>query len=40
MLPKLHNCFNALKKGVEKVKIGDASLIKKDNKLFTTLSLK
>jgi acetylglutamate kinase len=40
MLPKLHNCFNALKKGVQKVKIGDASLIKNDNKLYTTLSLK
>ena len=40
MIPKLHNCFNALKKGVQKVKIGDASLIKNDNKLYTTLSLK
>lgn len=40
MLPKLHNCFNALKKGVQKVKIGDASLIKNHNKLYTTLSLK
>jgi len=40
MLPKLHNCFNALKKGVHQVKIGDASLIKKTTSLFTTLSLK
>ena len=40
MIPKLHNCFNALKKGVQKVKIGDASLIKGTNKLHTTLSLK
>ncbi len=40
MIPKLHNCFNALKKGVNKVKIGDASLIKITNNLFTTLSLK
>ena len=40
MLPKMHNCFNALEKGVGKVKIGDASLVKKDNKLYTTLSLK
>lgn len=39
MLPKMHNCFNALEKGVGKVKIGDASLVKKDNKLYTTLSL-
>lgn len=40
MVPKLHNCFNALKKGVQKVNIGDASLIKNTNNLFTTLSLK
>ncbi|MDP3313343.1 acetylglutamate kinase [Lutibacter sp.] len=40
MIPKLHNCFIALKKGVQKVKIGDASLIKKTNNLYTTLSLK
>jgi acetylglutamate kinase len=40
MLPKLHNCFEAIKKGVQKVKIGDATLIKNKNKLYTTLSLK
>jgi len=40
MIPKLHNCFNALKKGVQIVKIGDASLIKSTNKLYTTLSIK
>ncbi|WP_457609882.1 acetylglutamate kinase [Lutibacter sp.] len=39
MLPKLHNCFSALGKGVQKVKIGDASLIKKANELYTTLSI-
>jgi acetylglutamate kinase len=39
MIPKLHNCFEALRKGVEKVKIGDASLIKDKTKLYTTLSL-
>ncbi|SDX75895.1 N-acetylglutamate kinase [Lutibacter oricola] len=39
MLPKMHNCFNSLKKGVGKVKIGDASLVKKSTKLYTTLSL-
>jgi acetylglutamate kinase len=39
MIPKLHNCFEALKKGVNKVKIGDASLIKEKTKLYTTLSL-
>ena len=39
MLPKMHNCFNALEKGVHKVKIGDASLVKNATKLYTTLSL-
>ena len=39
MIPKLHNCFNALEKGVSKVKIGDASLVNSSNKLYTTLSL-
>ena len=40
MLPKLHNCFNALKNGVTKVKIGNVNLIKKTSNLYTTLSLK
>jgi acetylglutamate kinase len=40
MIPKLHNCFNALQKGVQKVNIGDASLIKKSNNLYTELSIK
>ena len=40
MIPKLHNCFNALKKGVQKVNIGDAALLKKTNNLHTELSLK
>lgn len=39
MIPKMHNCFNSLKNGVNKVKIGDASLVKKTTKLYTTLSL-
>ena len=39
MIPKLHNCFNALGKGVGKVKIGDASLVKKSTKLYTTLTI-
>lgn len=39
MIPKLYNCFNALEKGVGKVKIGDASLVKNSTKLYTTLSL-
>ncbi|NQW35955.1 MAG: acetylglutamate kinase [Flavobacteriales bacterium] len=40
MLPKLHNCFRALEKGVQEVKIGDVSLIADANNLHTTLSLK
>lgn len=40
MIPKLHNCFNALKKGVQKVNIGDASLLKNTNNLYTELSIK
>ena len=39
MIPKLYNCFNALEKGVGKVKIGNASLVNCSNKLYTTLSL-
>ncbi len=39
MLPKLHNCFNALKRGVQKVKIGDSSMINETASLYTTLSL-
>lgn len=40
MLPKLQNCFNALNKGVNQVKIGDASLVAKAQNVHTTLSLK
>jgi len=40
MLPKLHNCFEALNKGVYQVKIGDASLVSDKQNLHTTLSLK
>jgi len=40
MLPKLHNCFRALEKGVYQVKIGDASLVSHTESLHTTLSLK
>ncbi|HEY9169267.1 MAG TPA: acetylglutamate kinase [Lutibacter sp.] len=39
MVPKLYNCFNALKKGVQKVNIGDASLIKNTDNLFTSLTI-
>ncbi len=37
MLPKLHNCFNALEKGVQKVKIGNVNTINSNG--HTTLSL-
>lgn len=40
MIPKLHNCFNALKEGVSKVKIGNETMIKNTNSICTTLSLK
>jgi len=40
MLPKLHNCFRALEKGVYQVKIGDKSLVSQSDNLHTTLSLK
>ena len=30
MLPKLHNCFEALKKGVKNIYLGDSSLLKTD----------
>ncbi len=40
MLPKLHNCFEALNKGVYQVKIGNAFLVAKKQNLHTTLSLK
>ena len=40
MLPKLHNCFNALEKGVAKVKIGDESMLNNSNANCTILSLK
>jgi acetylglutamate kinase len=39
MLPKLQNCFNALKKGVFKIKIGDSTLLQKSTSLYTTISL-
>ena len=40
MIPKLHNCFNALEKGVGIVKIGDDTLVQNETKFYTTLSLK
>jgi len=40
MLPKLHNCFRALEKGVYQVKIGNASIVADAKNIHTTLSLK
>jgi len=39
MLPKLHNCFHALKNDVEKVCLGDVSMLDRNTELFTTLTL-
>ena len=39
MLPKLENCFHALNKKVEKVCIGDTSMLHPESKLFTTITL-
>ncbi|TMM31449.1 acetylglutamate kinase [Polaribacter aestuariivivens] len=39
MIPKLDNCFDALKNGVQKVHIGNTSMLTKENELFTTITL-
>lgn len=39
MLPKMENCFSALSKGVSKVIIGNPTVIKNKEQLFTTLTL-
>lgn len=39
MLPKLHNCFNALEKNVSKVCIGSIKMISGQNQKFTTICL-
>lgn len=39
MLPKLENCFHALKKNVSKVCIGHPSMLDPKNELFTTITL-
>ena len=39
MLPKLENCFDALKKGVHKVNMGNTSMLTKENDNFTTITL-
>ncbi|MAD98343.1 MAG: acetylglutamate kinase [Flavobacteriaceae bacterium] len=39
MLPKLTNCFDALKHGVQKVYIGNQSMFRQNETNFTTISL-
>lgn len=39
MLPKLHNCFHALRNKVKKVCLGDVTMLDKNTELFTTLTL-
>jgi len=39
MLPKLENCFYALKGGVHKVQLGKPEMLKNPNTNFTTLRL-
>jgi acetylglutamate kinase len=37
MLPKMHNCFDALKRGVFEVRIGGVALIRNNTTIYTTL---
>ena len=39
MIPKIDNCFDALHNGVQKVYIGNTSMLTKENELFTTITL-
>jgi acetylglutamate kinase len=39
MIPKLDNCFDALNHGVQKVHIGNTSMLTKENMFFTTITL-
>lgn len=39
MLPKLENCFHALQHKVNKVCLGDMTMLEENNNLFTTLTL-
>ena len=39
MLPKLHNCFQALKKNVSKVCIGNIKMISDQHQKYTTITL-
>ncbi|QTD37806.1 acetylglutamate kinase [Polaribacter batillariae] len=39
MIPKIDNCFDALKNGVKKVHIGNTAMFTKENNNFTTITL-
>lgn len=39
MIPKIDNCFDALNNGVQKVHIGNTSMLTKENNIFTTITL-
>ena len=39
MLPKLENCFHALQNGVHTVNMGNTSMLTKENKMYTTITL-
>ena len=39
MLPKLHNCFNALERNVSKVCIGNVKMLNGQNQKYTTINL-
>ena len=39
MLPKLENCFDALKNGVAKVHLGNTAMLTKENDNYTTITL-
>ncbi|MGB0881033.1 MAG: acetylglutamate kinase [Polaribacter sp.] len=39
MLPKLENCFDALQHGVRTVCMGNTSMLKKETKIYTTITL-
>jgi len=39
MIPKMDNCFYALKKGVNKVIVGNPSVVSNKNGIFTTIKL-
>ena len=39
MLPKLENCFDALKNGVETINLGNTSMLTKENDNFTRITL-